>query len=99
MPNPKLLAVITAFMLVAGAPGAQATYTLSQLQRIEDMTLHQNWTQLKEYILENPSLIYGNDVLAAELKAFLESMLRGGMFSIAFVAPSKDLISSLRRTY
>ncbi|WP_372841797.1 hypothetical protein, partial [Phaeovulum sp.] len=84
---------------VAGAPNAHATYTLSQLQRIEDMTLRQNWAQLKDYVLQNPRLISGNDALAIELKAFLESMLLGGVLSIGFVAPSKDLIRGLRRTY
>lgn len=39
MPDPRLVAVITALMLIGGAQGSKAAYNLAQLQSIERLIL------------------------------------------------------------
>ena len=98
MPNPRLLAVITALMMIAGAPGAQAAYTSGQLAQIEQLVLAKSWGQLKTYILANPALLEGDDALAQELKAFMADT-QGGALSTIFAASLEATLVSIRSTY
>jgi hypothetical protein len=105
VPSPKLLAVITALMLVAGAPGVQAAYTKTQLEQIEQLVLTQDWVQLRDYVLASPGLLEGDDGLVVELRKFLQSMQSGaitasfGVFSPTLAVPSLDVIQRLRSVY
>jgi hypothetical protein len=105
VPSPKLLAVITALMLVVGAPGVQAAYTKTQLGQIEQMVLSQDWVQLRDYILASPTLLEGDDDLVVELRKFLQGMQSGvitasfGVLSPSPAVPSLDVIQRLRSVY
>lgn len=70
MPNPRLLAVITALTCFAGGSGAFADYTLDQLRAIEGMIVSKDCGALREYLDSNPGLLVGSDPLAAELRNF-----------------------------
>jgi len=101
MPNPKLLAIVTAFMLVAGAPGAYATYTLSQLQIIEQFILDKDSAALRAFIGEHPELLEGDDQLAVELRIFMAKMDEGFWLGLN-VAPeglSPMFIENLKAAY
>ncbi|MDP2737488.1 MAG: hypothetical protein Q8O82_01980 [Pseudorhodobacter sp.] len=101
MPSPKLLAVITALMLVTGGHGAQAAYTSTQLAQIEQLIVDRNWAQLESYILANPELLDGEDLLATELWKFMKNM-QAGIFTATFIPPSipyANIVTSIRPTY
>ena len=101
MPNPRLLAVVTALIMAASAPAAQANYSLIDLQTIEQLIVNRNWNALRTYIDANPELLDGNDPLAVELQAFVESFNQG-FFTRLFTTPEVpdvDLIQQLVAQY
>lgn len=101
MPSPRLLAVVTALILAAGAPAAHATYTLTNLQALEQMVLDQDWRGLHAFIEANPELLHGNDPLAIELRNYVatyrESVI--GRFFNPPQAPGQELIEQLVAQY
>jgi len=101
MPNPRLLAVVTALMLSAGTPAAHASYTLTDLQRIEQLILDREWNELRAYIASKPDLARGDDPLASELRTFLETS-RDGFLAQIFnppQAPDTGLLDQLVAQY
>ena len=101
MPNPRLLAVVTALIMAASAPAAQATYSLTDLQTIEQLVVNRNWNALRAYIDAHPELLDGNDPLAVELRTYVESYNQG-FFTRLFTtpqAPGLDLIQQLVAQY
>jgi len=101
MPNTRLLAVVTAVMLSAGTPAAQAAYTFYDLQRIEKLILNREWNELRAYIEANPKLLRGTNPLANELRAFFVTYRQGSpeQFFSAPEAPAADLINQLVTQY
>lgn len=101
MSNPKLLAIVTAFMLVAGAPGAYATYTLTQLEIIEQFILENDCAALRAFIEENPELLEGDDQLAVELRIFVEGINDGFWVNLCIppTTQSLQLIQNLKAAY
>lgn len=77
MPAPRLIAIITALMIVAGTPGARAEYSLAQLQDIERLIVSRDCASLWAYLQINPDILAGDDPLALELRIFAESTQRG----------------------
>jgi hypothetical protein len=73
MAQPKLLAVLTALLLLGHGSPLRAGYTLDQLQAIERMLSAKDWTSLATYIARHPELVQGNDPLAVELQRFTTS--------------------------
>jgi hypothetical protein len=73
MPTPKLLSLVTVFMLAVGTSGAYAAYTLSDLQVIEQYLLENNVAALSAYVEANPGLLDGDDQLATALRQFTTS--------------------------
>lgn len=63
--------MLTAALFLGASPGAQAAYTLAQLQIIEAYILEGNLTALRLYLQQNPGILEGNDPLAVELREFL----------------------------
>lgn len=78
MPNPNLMAVITALMFLAGTGGAKASYNLAQLQQIEQYILSKDCGALLGYLQLNPAIMDGNDQLAQELRSFADGV-EGGL--------------------
>lgn len=70
MPDSRLIAVITALMLSAGASPAHADFSLEELQLIEQLVLSKDTAALGRLLSTNPNLIRGDDPLARELRGF-----------------------------
>ncbi|MGL4279764.1 MAG: hypothetical protein ACRCS0_05315 [Albidovulum sp.] len=75
MPAPKLMAIVTALILMSGH-GTFAEYSLSQLQEIERYILTKNTAALLLLLQANPELLVGDDPLAVELRAFMANNLQ-----------------------
>ena len=74
MPSSRLVAIVTALVLVGVAPGAHAEFTLEQLLEIERYIQSKDTVGLWRYLQSNPSLLEGDDPLAVELQVFVDSM-------------------------
>ena len=88
MPAPKLIAIVTALLLMSGH-GAFAEYSLSQLQEIERYLLTKNNAALILLLQAHPELMVGDDPLAIELRAFMTANMQAGLFW--FNAPTATL--------
>lgn len=79
MPDPRLVAVITAMMLIGGGFGAaaRAEFSLAQLQDLERLVLARDTGALWAYIQAHPEVLQGTDPLAHELRLFAEATARG----------------------
>lgn len=64
--------MLTAALLLGAAPGANAAYTLAQLQVIERLMLAGDLTSLRLFLEQNPEILEGDDALAIELREFLQ---------------------------
>ena len=73
-------------MLSAGIPAANATYTLTDLQTIEQMILNAEWNALQKYVEGRPDLLLGDDPLAVELRTYLSRYREGFLFQL-FISP------------
>ncbi len=89
MPDPRLLAIVTALLLISGGSAARAEYSLRQLQDIEGYILRKDCGGLWQYLVENPSIMAGGDALAAELRVFVNATQRGQLD--CFDAPSEPV--------
>ncbi|MGR3341699.1 MAG: hypothetical protein ACU0DI_00440 [Paracoccaceae bacterium] len=86
MPSPRLIAVITALVFIAGAQGGHAAYTFGQLQDIERLILSKDCGALWFYLQDNPDLMEGDDPLADELRKFAFG-IEGGAIDCIFAPP------------
>lgn len=77
MPGPKLLAVITALMLMAGTSASRADYNLAQLREIERLVMQKDTSALGRYLAANPQITRGDDPLARELRSFVGCVQSG----------------------
>ncbi len=92
MPNAKLTAVITALMLIAGSTGANAAYSLQQLQVIEQLILAKDCGALLRYLQSNPGIMSGSDPLAQELRSFSEGVT-GGIIECLSAQPDAGVLN------
>ncbi|MCY1126102.1 hypothetical protein OU426_04480 [Frigidibacter sp. RF13] len=77
MPDPRLLAIVTALVLMgSGAPG-RAAFSLDQLKMIEQLILSRDTLALGRYLAANPRLTQGDDPLSRELLSFQHCMSSG----------------------
>ncbi|MEE9387399.1 MAG: hypothetical protein V3U96_02210 [Paracoccaceae bacterium] len=90
MPNPRLLAIITAFLIAGGASGANAAYTFAQLQNVERLILSKDCGALLEYLTLNSEMMDGDDLLAQELRNFAQGV-QGGLIECLSVIPGQIL--------
>ena len=86
MPNPRLIAAITALVFIAGAQGGHAAYTFGQLQDIEKLIRSKDCGALWFYLQDNPDLMEGNYPLADELRKFAFG-IEGGAIDCIFAPP------------
>ncbi|MGB7268097.1 MAG: hypothetical protein WBC90_01100 [Albidovulum sp.] len=70
MPNPRLLAVVTAMMFLLGGNALRAELSLSQLQELERIISSNDTGALRSYLDQHPDLLSGNDPLSRELREF-----------------------------
>jgi hypothetical protein len=75
--HPRLIAVVTALVLLGGTGSSRADYDLSQLQAIEGLISSRNCEGLWLYVKSNPEIIAGGDPLANELRTFVTATERG----------------------
>ena len=87
MSNPRLIAVVTAFMMIAGTTGANAAVTLSQLREVERLILGKDCGALWGFLMENSELLEGGDPLAVELRSFV-SGVEGGLIECLSIGPN-----------
>lgn len=88
MPAPKLIAIVTALILMSGQ-AAFAEYSLAQLQEIERYILTKNNAALMLLLQSHPELMAGDDPLAQELRAFMAANMQTGL--LWFSAPTATL--------
>ncbi|MGB5870969.1 MAG: hypothetical protein WBH04_12280 [Albidovulum sp.] len=70
MPNPRLLAVVTAMTFLLGGNALRAELSLSQLQELERIISSNDTGTLRSYLDQHPDLLAGNDPLSRELREF-----------------------------
>lgn len=77
MRRSRLMAILTAALLLGGAPSVHAAYTLAQLQVIDSLIAQGNLSGLRRFLLQNPEILEGNDPLAVELREFIQEQQAG----------------------
>jgi hypothetical protein len=75
--HPRLIAVVTALVLLGTTGSSRADYDLSQLQEIEGLISSRNCEGLWLYVKSNPTMMVGSDPLASELRTFVAATERG----------------------
>jgi hypothetical protein len=90
--QPRLIAAMTAHVLLATAQQGQAAYTLDQLQQIDTLISQRNCEGLWLYVKSNPAILDGDDPLASELRVFVAASERGQLncFASRENSPSAD---------
>lgn len=87
MPEPRLMAVITALLMLAGTSPARAAYDVGQLRQIEGLILARDCGALWQYLVTNPAIMAGEDALARELRVFVSATERGQLDCFAARSP------------
>ncbi len=90
MPNPKLLGIVTALLIISRATGANAVFTPSQLEDVGRLIESRDCGALLNYLVENPELLEGDDSLAIGLRKFTQDV-DGGLIPCLSVAPGTAL--------
>ena len=96
--HPRLIAVVTALVLLGGTGSSRADYDLSQLQAIEGLISSRNCEGLWLYVKSNPEITAGGDPLANELRPFLAATERGQLDCFASRSPSSAQIPAVPTT-
>ncbi len=77
MPNPRLMAVVTALLMISGMRDAHAAYTVSDLRKIEALISAGDCAGLWSFLSKNPQIYVGDDPLAVELRNFVNGINNG----------------------
>lgn len=85
MPQPRLIAVLTALMLLSSGKGVLAGYTYEQLVEVDRLVGAKDYAGLMAFVEANPQILIGNDPLANELRVFLFNTNSGNL--TAFDSP------------
>lgn len=94
MAERRLMAILTALLLVANSAKGQGTTTIDDLRLIEDFVSKRAWRPLYDYLTANPHIVSGGGPLGAELCAFVQDVESGNLD--VFVSPWDRLINSNR---
>ncbi len=84
--DPRLLSIVTAFLIVGSGNSANAAYTLIQLQEVDRLIQSKDCGALLGYLGQNTELLEGNDPLAQELRNFTLGV-QGGLIQCLSVPP------------
>ncbi|MEL6517751.1 MAG: hypothetical protein AAFR34_02730 [Pseudomonadota bacterium] len=90
MPNPRLVAVITALAFLTGNSAAHASFSLDDLLEIERLVMSKDCGALRVYLEVNPALMDGSDPLARELRNFVTEVDSGALIQ-CLSAPTEDI--------
>ena len=99
VPDRKLVAVVTAMMLVAPPARSQDQYSLSELLTLDGLIGAQDCGGLWSHLQGNPALMAGNDPLARELRTFAESVQRGALNCFAAGSRTASVVRDLSSAY
>lgn len=77
MPDPRLIAIVTALVLMGSGTPGRADFSFDQLKTIEQLVLSRDSLALGRYLAANPRLTQGDDPLARELRSFQNCMSSG----------------------
>jgi hypothetical protein len=88
MPGPKMIAIVTALLMISGVARGQSGYSLADLEEIDRLISGKDCTSLWSYVRARPELMAGNDALARELRVFVQSTERGMLDCFAARAPA-----------
>lgn len=92
MPEPRLMAVITALVLMMGTSAARAAYDVEELRQIEGLILRKDCGALWQYLVDNPAIMAGEDALARELRIFVAATERGQLACFAARPPAPAIV-------
>ncbi|MFN0113224.1 MAG: hypothetical protein ACKVPY_00955 [Paracoccaceae bacterium] len=92
----RIVAIVTALLLIGGGTRAHAAATLDQLVVIDSLIAQRDWGALWSFVIANPALTAGDDPLAIELRNFLISMNVG---NVDVFAASSPIVQSRGRPY
>jgi hypothetical protein len=79
MPNQRLIAIVTALLMLGGASKLYAAYTLDQLKEIERLVMLRDTSALGAYLSANIGVTEGEDALSVELRKFLQCTRAGDL--------------------
>lgn len=77
MPDPRLLAIITALTLFSGSGAVMGQESLAKLQQLEQLIVSKDCGGMRNFINANPELSRGSDPLAVELRAYATRLNSG----------------------
>ncbi|MEM6761185.1 MAG: hypothetical protein AAF601_17070 [Pseudomonadota bacterium] len=90
MPNPRLIAVITALAFLSNTTAARAAFSIEELLEIERLVMSRDCGALRVYLSVNPSLTEGDDPLARELRNFVTEVDSGSLIQ-CLAAPEEQI--------
>lgn len=79
MSERRLLAVITAMLLVGSPAQSQQAASLEDLYELEELIVGKDCLALFSFVLARPYLLEGEDVLATELGLFVDDVQQGNV--------------------
>lgn len=82
MPQPRLVAILTALLLLSGGRAAQAGFTYEQLVEVDRLVAAKNYSGLRSFLQANPEVLIGDEPLANELRLFLLRINSGQMTAV-----------------
>lgn len=85
MPYKKLLTVVTMMLMIGSKAGAQQSFNISDLRKIESLIGQKDCGALYEFLTTKPGLVSGTDPLARELQGFVRNVESGNLD--CFAAP------------
>lgn len=79
MPSRRLVAILTALLMLGTGSRALAAYSLDQLKEIEKLVMSRDTAALGAYLDAHPDITAGSDPLATELRNFKTCADDGGL--------------------
>ena len=98
MPSTRLVAILTALLMLGAGSRALAAYSLDQLKEIERLVMSRDTAALGAYLDAHPDITVGNDPLAAELRNFKNCSDGGGVSCFDAAELPKPAEGPKRRT-
>lgn len=83
MANQRILAIVTALVMLGTTASSQQNASISELREIEFLVSNQRWAQLHSMIVNKPTLLQGSDPLSVELREFVRQVSLGRVAGLA----------------
>jgi len=91
MPDPRLMAIITALSLISSTGAGVAQDSFAKLQQLEKLIVSKDCGGMRNFIGANPELTQGNDPLAVELRSYVNKLDNGLINCFAAPEPGSEL--------